>query len=458
MKKLLALLLALMLLPVAALAQSRVTTLYLTLDGERIKAYCDSIRPEDGTTAIDTAAIIPDESTVELLCGLEKAIGKLQLQLAVDDSAICLTLLYGGDMAADVTAVYADGGLKIASSFWEDFYLDFSPEEMNALGSELAVDWAGALGRIAAKTAAKAGDAWKPVKQTGDFSSEVYSGGTYALCWQFVDGQIVTWVDAALSALEEEADVMALLKALLDDEQVGGMIAALHQYNQLAETLFDDCLWDIRAIFDENDALIGPTVFVDGGQPAYVQLNLGFQNGLHGAVCIENDHRTIAGKASFVPADGLHADYSGELYYYPDDIVAIDEVIRRGEQLIGLTGTLAGVDEGNVENSFTLTKALGGSMAVIRGEESVVTAGDSVTYRMAHYLGDDDTPAAVLTAETQPGEAISIDEANLRPLSLLTAGQEELEQYAEKTNQGIIMLATMLTKDIPFTTLMKLIY
>lgn len=262
MKKLLALLLAALLLPSAALAQTQCAELIVTVNEENCAEIIQALNVFEG----DNAA--------QLSRSMAKLMNGFGLRLYAQEDAAKLELLMSSTVLMDMTAMTTEDALVITSGLMEGYGLSIPLNLLNAESDAAAklleqTDWLQLLGGVAAAGAASLAGV-EMTTARGSFSGDAYTGGVYCTTIMLDDSDVA----ALLSALMTD-ELRALLTELLayadGDPALLGELDALHA--KAAEK--NAHRYIIRIVEDGAGEFVGLSAVIMQGEKQLATLSLG---------------------------------------------------------------------------------------------------------------------------------------------------------------------------------------
>ena len=249
MKKLLAILLAL-LLPLAAAADSDGICITVETEEAAFLQFAKALLMLD--PAMDAATAAQDAAL------FQKLLDGLALDMTVQDNAAEMELRIGEQRLIDMT-VYDDGqGTYLTSSMLPGYALKTTAAAPAADAAALdQIDWAGAL-----QSAYPAAEAWlsslEAQESRGVFIGDAYEGGVKCKTWTITDMDI-----AALVAAVMTEDVRTAVETLLSANGLDGK-ALIQQLDELNDKVAEDnsTVYILRAVTDGQDGLVGLSLAV----------------------------------------------------------------------------------------------------------------------------------------------------------------------------------------------------
>lgn len=304
MKKAIALLLALLLVPVSGLAEALQWT--ITLEIAPMNEFLSTI-PVEST----------DESETQFQAILDAAnalLSSISVRVTCQQNAARLELLMRDGTLLDATAVLDDTGFALSSSLIPGVKLVWKPDQaqVRQMADAVArVDWP-ALGQRLAECF----DEWlagcaPAVTETGSFAGDAYERGVKRTLYRFDDRDLAMLLSAAGAALNADAAVQNIIRLLGDS-----LTTALDEAREFNRTvgLRNEYHYQLSLVEREDGALCGVSLTVlRAGEEQVSTLSVGFT---------ENDTRLVWGY-------GLE-----DVNYYADLTVSVLEntqLIRRTE-------------------------------------------------------------------------------------------------------------------------------
>ena len=259
MRKLLALLLALM-LPVCALAETYQFSFEMVTGGE---AYLQLM---EEALQLDPASADPAQEAALI----QQLVNGLGFDILWQDDAMAIEMRMAGEKLLDWNAYYQGENILQTSTMLPGYALvDDSTSEMQGVLD--AVDWAGVVLSVLPGLNAWA-NAVTPVETSGVFQGDAYEGGVRCITWQLGDKDMAALVDALLTE-----DVRFVLTQVLSAAGLNAtaIISEMDATNaRVAEE--DRYAWVLRAVQDEADQVVGLslTVLDDGAQVATLSVGM----------------------------------------------------------------------------------------------------------------------------------------------------------------------------------------
>lgn len=304
MKKLLALLIAL-LLPTAALAQASCTEWMMTVD----ENLCARIYADSG--------LFDEKQAERLSAALAKVMNGLGVRVITQDNGGALEMVMAGKTVADFTALEQDGQLIITSTLAPGYAMTLPTQllaaEDDALETFLAqVEWAQLAGD-AADALVQTASCMDVTTTRGSFSGDAYEGGVYCTTIRLDDSDVSALLSSVLTE-DVRALVTALCQALeLDAESLLAEVDALNQ--RVAQDNAYEYL--IRLVSDESGRMIGVSAVVMHGPQQLATLSVGLG---------EQEMRIVFGTGM------------GEENYWLDLVIVADDTAENA--LIAARGTV----------------------------------------------------------------------------------------------------------------------
>ena len=304
MKKLLALLMALI-LPAAALAQASCTEWMLTVDEELCaKIYADS-------------GLFGGEQSQKLCAALAKVMNGLGVRVTSQEDGGALEVVVGGRTLLDFTALERDGQLIITTDLAPGYGLTIPVQELSAEEAEMQAllakaDWRHLVSSVA-KALAEAAQGIEVTTTRGSFSGDAYAGGVYCTTVMLDDSDVAALLSCVLTE-DVRAVTAQLLEAMeLDAEALLAEVDAFHQ--RVAQENVHQYV--LRFVTDEVDTLVGGSAVVMRGREQLATLSVGLDEG---------SMRIVFGTGM------------GEQNYWLDLVIVADETAQ--DAVIALKGTI----------------------------------------------------------------------------------------------------------------------
>lgn len=261
MKKLLALFLALLLLPAAALAEAISYELTIAAD-------------EANMTAVLTASGAYDDDMASAIAAL---LNGTSLKVIAQENGGSLALTVAGTPLLDATVLADEMDMTLTSTLAEGYAITLPIEVVELMGEVLTpaaqqVDWLALLEEALAAASIQAeGIAVTSVR--GSFSGHAYTGGVYCDTYTFDDAQIAAILSALLTDelsihLQEAASLLGLngVELLLQIAQKHEQVAADNAYRYI-----------VRVVYDARREPIGASAVVLQGDSQLGTLSIGMQ-------------------------------------------------------------------------------------------------------------------------------------------------------------------------------------
>lgn len=263
-KRILALLLALLLLPAAALAEASRIDLTLTLDAENAAEVFKATGLFAGADNEDALC----DAMVDFMDGFA-------MSLITQDDAVRMEIAFGETPLLDLSVLMGGENLIITSDLMEGAGLSVPMALLNAENDEFArlladTDWADMLSTML-NAAVRSFDGVQGVETRGSFSGDAYTGGVYCTTYTFDDKAVAGLVDALLTD-----DFRALVNAAADywDFDGAAFLAGIDEANAKAAEE-NAHRYIVRLVRDADYAPVGMSVTVLRGEEQLATLSIG---------------------------------------------------------------------------------------------------------------------------------------------------------------------------------------
>lgn len=265
MKKMLALLLAMLLLPFAALADASRFDVEITVDEEKM------------ATIFANSGMFADAENEEKLCAAMAKLMNLGFSVIMQDDAAYMELNMADTSVLDLSVLMGGNDLIIASSLMGSDALSFPMALLNVENDEFMqlmanTDWEKLLGGMV-MAAMQSLQGVESNRMRGSFSGDAFTGGVYCTTYTFDDADIAAIIDALLTD-----DCRALILACAEYWETDGaaFLADVDEKNaQVAEA--NAHRYIVRLVEDENNVLIGIAATVMQGNKQLGTLSVGFE-------------------------------------------------------------------------------------------------------------------------------------------------------------------------------------
>lgn len=351
MKKMLALLMALLLLPAAAFAEAMCFELKVTVDEANL------------TGILKSSGLFAGEDEEALCAAAAQLINGTGLRVVSQADGGQMELLLSDEVMLELSVLTSGEQLVLTSGMMDGYGLSVPAEMLGLAGEELAqmlqqLDAMVLLESLAA--AAVQLDSVAVTSTRGNFSGHAYSGGVYCDSYSFDDAKIAEILGALLTedlraVICDVAGLMELDGAALlaDLDAKNAQVAADNLYRYI-----------VRMVSDENRQPIGASVVILEGENQLGTLSIGWD---------EDQLRLVAAFAL------------DDVNYWHDHAVTFTQTgDAEGQEKISLRGTLQEFTAPK-EDDFSYGKAVSGQMQ-LHSEWSldVSTQEDSVSWHFSN--------------------------------------------------------------------------
>ena len=263
MKKLLAILLALM-LPVCATAEAYSFT-FDVKTGEAFLQYVENAMRLEGAEAAEAT------EAAQMLQSLVNGMG---MDLVAQEDAFDMQLRFSGEELMDLTAYETNQELMLTSSLIPGYALSAMQESDAAQAAALEqIDWVGAALSVLPSVTEWC-NTLKSTEAQGSFVGDAYEGGVKCTTWSVDDQAVATLVDAVLTE-----DVCAVLKAVFAamEMDADAILSQIREQNKLVaqENLHTYLL---RWVQDAQDQPVGASLTVLKNGEQIATISMGFQD------------------------------------------------------------------------------------------------------------------------------------------------------------------------------------
>ena len=435
MKKLLALLLAL-LLPLCAAAETYGFSIQVQVDETNFMGAVQNVLTNGG---VDVAAA---EKQAELMKQLVDGMG---LQLKFDDSAFSLVFQLCGSRLFDLTA-YEQGEMTlVTSSMLAGYALAETAESQESTIPQS--EWDAAAQSVAATLLSWLDDVEK-TESAGMFVGDAFEGGTKCTTWTLDDKMLSQLIDEMLTE-----DVREVLSAMYEEMglEAAEILANLDKVNKDA-ALNNRYAYVLRAVENE-EKLVGLSLTVLQGDEQAATISIGFK---------ENGITAVIGLG--LEKQNYWCEFSSEWTDYEDNNSVIATVrewaASKDDAFAYVKGATAPANA--IEWTFNAIPDAAGyswnSALHANGEVLLNANGTAVpeekTYNGTIIFGTDVKPLLNISFAMQPTDAIPEMDTSLVICSASDPADAEL--FEKLSNQLVAAISARLLKILPMDLILQM--
>lgn len=266
MKKLLALLLAL-LLPACSFAESLSVTVKINDDEQSFPAYALELMQK-----IPGQKLEESRTTVQIMQSIFK---DMKLVTVVQPEALSVEALVSGNPLLDMSICREEEMIFLTSSMMPGYALaeKLIPVSDGDETTESAIQRNGLITSIQAAFSAWSKDI-TPVATYGAFQGDAYSGGSKCKTWSFTDQDVAALVSSL--ATKEVREAFTLILKMLGEDAA----ALFQQFDELNDRVADEDHYTylLRVVEDDQDQFVGASLSCLKENQQTATISLGFQN------------------------------------------------------------------------------------------------------------------------------------------------------------------------------------
>lgn len=444
MKKVLALVLALLLLSASAVAEPMCFELTLSADEANL------------TEILKSSGVFAGADEDELCAAMAKLINDTGLRIISQDDGGFVDLLVSGKSFIDLQFITDSEQLVLTSTLINGSGISIPADDMEAVGTEMAQLVESVDPLVILQILIAVEEELQSVEMTstrGSFSGHAYTGGVYCETYTFDDAKIAAILNAVLTD-EVCATIISFCNAMGEDGEA--LLKQIDEKNQqvAAENAYR---YILRFVRDDTHQPIGASVVILQGDRQLATLSLGWSDEhfqLVAAFALEDVNYWHSHGVDYVltEKDGVSLlQLSGTLVEFTapkEDDFSYAMAVSGTETMQSVWGAVVKEQGENLAWEFTSQQRYGENAPVEMIQwNGAVESGKAMSSKMSFSASGKEY--LVISMSSAPCEAISADTSGLTIYSI--AEEEQLYEVAYSFGTEIAM---RLLKVIPLKLLM----